>query len=183
MFEECIRSSETALGKINDDIRKHSNGLFGQIQTVPARRPNLKQPEDWKMIDGDRQRTKDLALYYAKAWAIQLYRCFWMEDPTRYNQEYPSSCRIHAPSLQQMDQAGSQQGPTPAQFDHPPLQQQGNNQGTSFIGFSDMDWANERFNQINTDVQSADRTLLSLLVPQNSNIRPKTSTAFCHNIA
>jgi hypothetical protein len=27
------------------------------------------------------------------------------------------------------------------------------------------------------------KTLLSLLVPQNSNIRPKTSTAFCHNIA
>ena len=49
-----------------------------------------------------------------------------------------------------MDQADSQQGSAPAQFN------QSNNQGTSFIGFSDMDWANEGFNQINTDVQPAD---------------------------
>jgi hypothetical protein len=56
----------------------------------------------------------------------------------------------HSRSLQQMDQADSQQGSAPARFN------QSNNQGTSFIGFSDMDWANEGFNQINTDVQPAD---------------------------
>jgi hypothetical protein len=53
-----------------------------------------------------------------------------------------------------MDQAGSQQGSAPAQFN------QSNNQGTSFISFSDIDWANKGFNQINTDVQPADENAL-----------------------
>lgn len=45
-----------------------------------------------------------------------------------------------------MDQAGVHQGPTPVQFDHLPLQQQGNDQRTRFIDFSHMGWGNGGLN-------------------------------------
>jgi hypothetical protein len=51
--------------------------------------------------------------------------------------------------------------PNACQFDHLPLQQQGNKPRNKLHwGFSDMDWANERFNQITTDVQCADENSL-----------------------
>jgi hypothetical protein len=67
--------------------------------------------------------------------------------------EFPSY-RIHAPSLQQM--GSPRPNARPIRSSTASTAGQGNNQGTNFIDFSDMGWGNEGFNQITTDVQSAD---------------------------